>query len=291
MLDLNNHWRYVVGLVDCAVAKLCAYTVNAVEHLVLALLSYVAVCLVLYRLLNRGHGLRYESGFKQARRVLFVTAHPDDECMFFGPTIYKLTQEARCQVYVLCLSTGDKDGQGQVRVEELWRACEVLGVPASHICVYKCTVLPDDPTVRWREDVIAQLVLQHVESLDIDTLVTFDKHGVSRHPNHCSIYYAVAYLSMEKRLPARCKVYTLESINVLRKYWLVFDMPMSFVLSTHRYILRWTQRDKIIDAMRRHTSQYVWFRKLYVRFSRYMLINTYQQLDMIDLELDLTIDD
>lgn len=39
-------------------------------------------------------------------RVLLVIAHPDDECMFFGPLIYSLTQRDGCQVYVLCLSNG-----------------------------------------------------------------------------------------------------------------------------------------------------------------------------------------
>jgi hypothetical protein len=36
--------------------------------------------------------------------VLILTAHPDDECMFFSPTIQSLTRTA--QVHVLCLSLG-----------------------------------------------------------------------------------------------------------------------------------------------------------------------------------------
>jgi len=40
-------------------------------------------------------------------RVLLITAHPDDECMFFGPLIYSLTQRQGCQVYILCLSNGE----------------------------------------------------------------------------------------------------------------------------------------------------------------------------------------
>lgn len=38
-------------------------------------------------------------------RALFVTAHPDDECMFFAPTIVKLV-ELKASVHVLCLSEG-----------------------------------------------------------------------------------------------------------------------------------------------------------------------------------------
>lgn len=38
-------------------------------------------------------------------RVLLVTAHPDDECMFFAPAVLKLT-ESNAAVYLLCLSSG-----------------------------------------------------------------------------------------------------------------------------------------------------------------------------------------
>ena len=37
-------------------------------------------------------------------RVLLVTAHPDDECMFFAPSLISLAKTS--DVFVLCLSTG-----------------------------------------------------------------------------------------------------------------------------------------------------------------------------------------
>lgn len=48
-----------------------------------------------------------ESEFPSQRnvRVLLVTAHPDDECMFFSPVLLKLTQ-SHADVHLLCLSTG-----------------------------------------------------------------------------------------------------------------------------------------------------------------------------------------
>ena len=45
------------------------------------------------------------------RGVLLVTAHPDDEAMFFVPTILAL-QARSVRVHVLCLSTGEFDGLG-----------------------------------------------------------------------------------------------------------------------------------------------------------------------------------
>jgi N-acetylglucosaminylphosphatidylinositol deacetylase len=39
---------------------------------------------------------------KKEHHILFVTAHPDDESMFFGPTIADLTRDYF--VHLLCLS-------------------------------------------------------------------------------------------------------------------------------------------------------------------------------------------
>lgn len=85
-------------------SKLSDYTVNAVEHFVLAIVTYVLLCILLYVIINKGK-TAFEKPIKNARRVLIVTAHPDDECMFFGPTIFKLTK-AGCSIYLLCLSNG-----------------------------------------------------------------------------------------------------------------------------------------------------------------------------------------
>lgn len=43
--------------------------------------------------------------------------------------------------------------------------------------------------------------------------------------------------------------------------------------------------------MEQHESQLVWFRRLYLLFSRYTIINTLQQMDITDIELDLELED
>ena len=69
-------------------------------------------------------------------RVLLLTAHPDDECMFFAPTLLALTSAQRTKdsraydVFSLCMSSGNADGLGDVRKGELGRSLDVLGVPA-----------------------------------------------------------------------------------------------------------------------------------------------------------------
>lgn len=61
----------------------------------------------------------------------------------------------------------------------------------------------DDPQVHWKAETIASQILKEVESLDIDALITFDREGVSHHPNHCAIYYATASLCLARLIPNR----------------------------------------------------------------------------------------
>lgn len=69
--------------------------------------------------------------FNEPRRILLLTAHPDDECMFFAPTLLQLTASAK-DVYSLCLSTGNSEGLGDIREKELSRSLDILGVPESN---------------------------------------------------------------------------------------------------------------------------------------------------------------
>uniref|UniRef100_A0A3Q4AMF7 N-acetylglucosaminylphosphatidylinositol deacetylase n=1 Tax=Mola mola TaxID=94237 RepID=A0A3Q4AMF7_MOLML len=67
-------------------------------------------------------------------RVLIVTAHPDDECMFFAPTIIQLV-ELHASVHLLCLSQGNYYNKGAQRKQELLNSCAVLGIPDSRITI------------------------------------------------------------------------------------------------------------------------------------------------------------
>jgi N-acetylglucosaminylphosphatidylinositol deacetylase len=53
-----------------------------------------------------------------------VIAHPDDEAMFFVPSILQLG--AYNSIHVLCLSNGNYAGLGAIREKELVKSCEVL---------------------------------------------------------------------------------------------------------------------------------------------------------------------
>lgn len=90
---------------------------------------------------------------------------------------------------------------GTIRTNELYESCKSLGILEENIIVYNHTLLPDSMSEKWPPEIVAQEIIKHVETFDIDTVITFDKEGVSHHLNHCSLYYAVALLSLEKKLP------------------------------------------------------------------------------------------
>lgn len=65
----------------------------------------------------------------QNKRIALVIAHPDDEAMFFSPSLLALTRpEAGNHVKILCLSSGDAEGLGKVRRNELVKSGLMLGL-------------------------------------------------------------------------------------------------------------------------------------------------------------------
>lgn len=63
------------------------------------------------------------------RRVCLLIAHPDDEAMFFAPTVLALTRpELGNHVKILCLSSGDAAGLGETRKRELVESGVRLGL-------------------------------------------------------------------------------------------------------------------------------------------------------------------
>ena len=64
----------------------------------------------------------------KSQNVLLVTAHPDDEAMFFAPTILSLSRKPSIDLFHLCLSSGNADGLGVIRKAELTNSLDILGI-------------------------------------------------------------------------------------------------------------------------------------------------------------------
>lgn len=209
------------------------------------------------------------------RRVLLVISHPDDESMFFGPTIQAL-RRAGARTHILCLSNGDADGLGAVREKELEIARKFLGVDSSE--VVNDSKLKDGFKEAWPEETIAAHVEASVRRLDANVVLTFDAKGVSGHPNHVAAYRGVRrWAAAAQKISASPETWALVTVNPLRKFLTFGDVFASFALESHVLVAA-TSAMEVRRAMSLHRSQWVWYRKLFVLFSRYAYVNSLRRL-------------
>ncbi|BGP26183.1 Putative electron transfer flavoprotein subunit [Rhodotorula toruloides] len=214
------------------------------------------------------------AGLRNAKSVLWVISHPDDESFFFAPSILNLlrTEEGRIGS-LLCLSVGNHEGLGQTRRKELKGSCHTLGIVEERCVALDDPALPDDPVVWWSTEAVEAAVKEYVERWSIDTVLTFDEYGISGHDNHRAT--SVALQSFARSDPAFPPVYMVESTPVLAKYTslvlLLFHAIRSILSpSTALFVnspLQYLQTRRSFDA---HQSQKRWFRELFVSFSRYL---------------------
>lgn len=200
------------------------------------------------------------SPFKSNDRVLIVTAHPDDECMFFGPTLCHLA-DRNIQAKVLCLSKGNFYGKGDQRTKELEAACKTYSAENECLNNFK------DGPFMWPASKIQETVRSHVSKFRATCIVTFDQEGVSGHRNHisCSAIQPISNI----------RVLHLESVSILRKFTATIDLGVTF-FAKKPYVVAGSLRS--VKAMFCHRSQLEWFRFLYICFSRYMTINSYHPI-------------
>ncbi|XP_077220993.1 uncharacterized protein LOC143854769 isoform X2 [Tasmannia lanceolata] len=217
------------------------------------------------------------------KNILLVIAHPDDESMFFSPTILYLTSRGY-NLHILCMSTGDVEGKGNIRKEEFYQACAILKVPLQQVKVLDHPALQDGFDKTWSHDLLQKFIGEELINRDIDLLITFDNCGVSGHRNHCDVHHGICMLLRENSR-RNIKAWELISTNIARKYSGPVDIWLSILCSLHyprgqMYCLVNGHPHKSFLAMAQHGSQWVWFRKLFVLLSSYTYMNTLRKINV-----------
>ncbi|KAM0247513.1 hypothetical protein ACHAQJ_009819 [Trichoderma viride] len=240
----------------------------------------------------------------RSKNLLIVTAHPDDECLFFSPTILGILDRNRAiNGGLLVMSTGNNDGIGETRKQELKGSCRALGINQSRCEALDHASLQDNPKVWWDTDVIKSIVKEYVKKWDIDAIITFDEGGVSGHINHrafCTDSSATAssseYVMGDGNAPP---AYKLVTTAVLRKYTFLFDLPLTALSFSWRIVSAafypsekassdvsskaliantWHRYQRTRNAFASHDSQYSWDRHLYMILSRYVWFNDLKRI-------------
>lgn len=117
--------------------------------------------------------------------ALAVCAHPDDESFGLGAVLSTLA-DAGTRVSVLCFTRGEASTLHQededlaaVRSRELVAAARSLGIAQTELLDY-----PDGGLDAQPLDELAGHVVQIAGMIDADVLVTFDRGGITGHPDH-----------------------------------------------------------------------------------------------------------
>jgi N-acetyl-1-D-myo-inositol-2-amino-2-deoxy-alpha-D-glucopyranoside deacetylase len=158
-----------------------------------------------------------------SHRLLFVHAHPDDESIGTGATMAKYAAEGAHVTLVTCtlgelgeiippslahLAADREDRLGEYRIGELDAACAALGVTDHRFLGgpgrwrdsgMMGTEGNDDPRCFWRADVdeAARALLDVIDEVRPQVLVTYDANGFYGHPDHIQAH-RVAWRAFEQ---------------------------------------------------------------------------------------------
>ncbi|XP_046556858.1 N-acetylglucosaminyl-phosphatidylinositol de-N-acetylase-like isoform X2 [Haliotis rubra] len=117
--------------------------------------------------------------------------------------------------------------KGDVRTKEVVKSCSVLGLSPDQVTVLDIRSLPDNPKVQWDRQTVCNEILQHCQKHRVTQIYTFDGYGVSGHSNHRELYNAVRHLKIDRTELHDIECYSLQSVNLLRKYTSLLDLPYS----------------------------------------------------------------
>lgn len=102
--------------------------------------------------------------FNRHQKALLVVAHPDDEVMFFSPLL-QWASGCNEKMHILCLSTGNFEGLGEIRKQELARCVELFDIPPDCIQIIDHPALADGMDNLWPIDTISSLVVDYISKV------------------------------------------------------------------------------------------------------------------------------
>ena len=214
----------------------------------------------------------------KTKSILLIIAHPDDEILYWTPTIKEL-KSLNLKLKILCLSNGNNKNNGEKRTEEFKKVSKYLKLEDNEII--NDIELQNSKKKYWDEKIVSEKISFFLnENKDIETILTFDEDGIINHPNHISCYNGLVYYIKNHRDDIKDKginIYLLDSFNYLFQYthfipFIVFYFREFGFFSYHFFTS--------YKIMKMYKSQFNWKRKLHVIFSAYSYYNSYIKVEI-----------
>jgi N-acetylglucosaminylphosphatidylinositol deacetylase len=222
--------------------------------------------------------------------ALFIIAHPDDEIMFFSPTLINLQEISKVQpinIHILCLTNGNFYNQGLIREQEMKNVLDKLNITKYKIV--NSDKFIDSMTTKYSLDDVSNEIDAYIKSQNDESLsliFSFDHKGVTKHPNHISCNEGlINYLKVNKSnfIKEDISIYLLDTYIFPIQYFT--QLLVMFLYYVNPYGSFTCSPRKIYNIMSCYVSQMTWFRKLHILFSAYSYINTYTKIEF-DQESD-----
>jgi len=202
------------------------------------------------------------------RRLLVVTAHPDDEAGGFGGTLL-LSHERGIETYVICLTPGQAASNrggaksdeelSAMRRKEFARACEILKVTRGEVLNYRDAALDHTEFLTVVED-----LTRRVREIRPQVMATFGPEGaITGHPDHgmASLFATAAFhwAGRSKRFPEQLQK-GLEPHRTQKLYYTSPDFNMTdrepvTLPPWNAKIVIGKRLDTKLAAFKAHTSQ------------------------------------
>lgn len=162
-------------------------------------------------------------------KILYIFPHPDDESFGPAPAISAQLRQGN-EVYLLTLTKGEatrerfklnvsKSEMGEIRYREMLCVEKVLGLTGMTVLD-----LPDNELKKMDPIDIEEIIMEHIEIIKPDILITYAVHGISGFHDHLVTHAVVkrVYCQMKKnkqKYPRRLAFFTRKGeVNMKGKF-------------------------------------------------------------------------
>lgn len=135
-------------------------------------------------------------------KILLSFAHPDDETFTIAGSVIKWVREGHAVSLITAtygqmglsadIKVDSPEHLGQIRKQELENAAKITGISKIHYFG-----LMDGELYKYKVTTMANKILPIMKAEQPDVVITFEKNGGSKHPDHIKMSYATTHAFKE----------------------------------------------------------------------------------------------